>query len=319
MGLFPRNINDFLVLQGIPRGPNSQVYFVDPANGDSDNPGTNFNAPLASIEAAYALCTTGQHDVVLYIAGTSGNNLAAAMTWSKDYTHLIGWCAPVRVAQRSRIFQTSTLTGASPLIAVSGDGCIFKNAYVFQGVADATSLINILVSGERNYFENFHIAGGGHATQAINGGASLSLSGSENLFKNCTIGVDTISAATGMMSIIFPAGSQASRNQFEDCIIQLYAGHTGAGFVEVMDGTAIDRWTLFKRCTFINSNSDNFLMASAFVIPSFAANNSSRILLNDCMVHGVSKLDASDRGVLYGNMGAITGADLSGVAVELIT
>ena len=28
MGLFPKNINEYLALQGIPRGPLSQVYFV---------------------------------------------------------------------------------------------------------------------------------------------------------------------------------------------------------------------------------------------------------------------------------------------------
>ncbi len=37
------------------------------------------------------------------------------------------------------------------------------------------------------------------------------------------------------------------------------------------------------------------------------------------MFHNVTKLDANDRGVLFGNMGAVTGADLSGVAVQLIT
>jgi hypothetical protein len=86
-----------------------------------------------------------------------------------------------------------------------------------------------------------------------------------------------------------------------------------------MDGTAIDRYTMFDNCQFINGNSDNFLMASGFVIPAYAANNSTRILLKDCMIHGTSKLDADDRGVLYGNMSAVTGADASGLAVELKT
>lgn len=318
MSLFPKNINEYLVLNGIPRGPYSQVYIVDPANGSDSNPGTSIARPLASIEAAYALCVTGQHDVVLYLSSTSGNNLAAAMTWSKNLTHLIGWCAPTMVGQRSRIFQTATLAGASPLITVSGYGCIFKNIYIFQGVADATSLINVSVTGGRNYFENVHFAGGGHATQAIDGGASLKLDGAEeNTFVNCTIGVDTVSAATGMVGMLMD--SEAKRNVFKGCIFQLYAGHTAAAFVEVVDGTGIDRWNLFDRCSFINSNLDNFAIASAFVIPAFAANNSSRLLLQDCMAVGVTTLDASDRGVLYGNMGAITGADLSGVAVELVT
>jgi len=110
---------------------------------------------------------------VYYIAGTSSITLSAALTWSNSYTHLIGICAPTRTAQRARIFQLSTLTGASPLITISGSGCIFSNLYVFQGVNDATSLINVSVTGGRNYFENVHFAGGGHAAQAIDGGAAL--------------------------------------------------------------------------------------------------------------------------------------------------
>ncbi len=46
MGLFPKNLNEYLALQGIPRGPYSQVYIVDPANGSDSNPGTSFTQPL---------------------------------------------------------------------------------------------------------------------------------------------------------------------------------------------------------------------------------------------------------------------------------
>jgi hypothetical protein len=120
-----------------------------------------------------------------------------------------------------------------------------------------------------------------------------------------------------MMGILFD--TEASRNIFRGCMVTMYAGHTASGFVKVVDGTGIDRYTLFDNCQFINSNSNNFLMASGFVIPAFAGNNSSRILLKDCMVHGTSKLDASDRNVLYGNMSAVVGADASGLAVELVT
>lgn len=316
MGLFPKNLNEYLALQGIPRGPYSQVYIVDPANGSDSNPGTSFTQPLASITAAYALCTANQHDVVLYLAGSSGINLSAALTWSKNYTHLIGWCAPTRTAQRARIFQLSTLTGASPLITVSATGCIFRDLYIFQGVDDATSLINVSVTGGRNYFENVHFAGGGHASQAIDGGASLKLDGAEeNTFKNCTIGVDTIDAATGMVGLLLDG--EAHRNVFEDCYFRMRAGNSGAAFVEVADATGIDRDNTFKNCIFVNNSTSND-MASAFVIPA-GMGEPRVLLLKDCMFHNVTKLDANDRGVLFGNMGAVTGADLSGVAVQLIT
>lgn len=294
------------------------VYFVNGADGSDSNSGESPDQALLTINAAFAKCTANQNDIVYLIGDSSGVTMSAALDWNKNYTHLIGVCAPTRVGQRARIFQLSTLTGASPLLTVSASGCVFSNFYIFQGVNDNTSLINVSVTGGRNYFENVHFAGGGHATQAIDGGASLKLDGAEeNTFVDCTIGVDTISAATGMVGILFDG--EAHRNVFENCRVTMYAGNTGAAFVEVADGTGIDRYTIFDNCQFINSNSDNFAMASGFVIPAFAANNSSRILLKDCMIHGTTKLDASDQGVLYGNMNAVTGADASGLAVELIT
>src|SRR3990167_5874811 len=192
------------VLAGVPFGINAKYYFVDPANGSDNASGRRVDEPLATLAAAEDLCVANRHDTVFYIAGSGGINLSAALTWDKNYTHLIGIAAPTMVAQRARIFQLSTLTGASPLITISATGSIFKNVYIFQGVADNTSLINVSVTGGRNYFENVHFAGGGHATQAVDGGASLKLDGAEeNTFDGCTIGVDTIDAATGMMGLLF--------------------------------------------------------------------------------------------------------------------
>jgi len=318
VGLFPKAITEYLAFQGIPRGPNSNIYLVDAANGSDTNPGTSFAAPLATIAAAEALCVANQHDVVLVLAGSSGNTLSAALTWDKSYTHLVGMCAPSMAGQRARIFQLSTLTGASPLINVTASGCIFKSLYVFQGVDDATSLINVQVTGGRNYFENVHFAGGGHATMAINGGASLKLDAAEeNLFRHCTIGVDTVAAATGMVGILFD--TEAHRNVFEDCHLSMLAGHAGAAWVEVADGTGIDRYTIFNRCIFSNTNKENFEMSSGFVIPAVAANKPARFILKNCIGYGAAKWDANDRGVLLGDMNAVTGADLSGVAVEIVT
>mgnify|MGYP001180835997 CR=1 FL=1 len=305
----------YLVLNGIPRGPKSKVYCVDPANGSDSNVGTSFKSPLASIAAAEDLCVANQHDVVLYIAGASGNTLSAALTWDKNYTHLIGLCAPTRTAQRARIFQLATLTGASPLVTVSASGCLLRDLYIFQGVADATSLINVSVTGGRNFFDNVHFAGGGHATQAVDGGASLKLDGAEeNTFKNCTIGVDTVDAGAGMMGILFD--SEAHRNLFEDCTVRIRAGNADAGFVEVADATGIDRDNIFSNCIFLNNSATS--LTSGFVIPA-GMGAPRKLLLKDCMVLGSTKLDANDRGVLYGNMDAVTGADLSGVAVQLIS
>jgi len=291
------------------------VYFLDPANGNDTSDGRSIDRAFATLAVAYAALTANQNDILYYIAGPTSLTLNAAFTWAKNYTHFIGSCAPTDTAQRCRIFQLSTLTGASPLFTISATGCVFNNFYVFQGVDDATSLINISVTGGRNYFENVHFAGGGHATQAVNGGASLMLDGAEeNTFYRCTVGVDTIDAATGMVGLLFDA--DAHRNTFRECKFRMRAGNTGAAFVEVADATGIDRDNFFDNCTFINNSTGND-MAAAFLIP--AMGEPRALLLKDCMFHNVTKLDANDRGVLFGNMDAITGADLSGVAVELVT
>jgi len=297
------------------------TYYVDPTNGNDGNGGQHHDDAFATLPTAYAAATAGQHDVIYYIAGTSSLSLSETLTWAKSYTHLVGIAAPTLTAQRARIFQDASATGLSPLLDITASGCIFSNFYIFQGVDDATSLINVRVRGGRNFFNNVHFAGGGHATQAIDGGASLALisdsvgSCEENTFYNCTIGVDTVDAATGMVSLTFDG--EAHRNTFIDCWFRMRAGNTGAAFVEVLDATGIDRDNTFRDCIFINNSTSND-MASAFLIPA-GMGEPRVLLLKDCMFHNVTKLDADDRGVLFGNMDAVTGADLSGVAVQLIT
>lgn len=291
------------------------VYYVDPANGNDGNAGEQYDNAFATLPTAYAAATANNNDVIYIIGNASSLSLSATLTWAKNYTHLVGVCAPTQVAQRARIFQASTATGLSPLLNITATGCRFENFYIFQGVDDATSLINVQVTGGRNYFNNVHFAGGGHATQAINGGASLKLDGAEeNTFVNCTIGVDTVDAATGMMGILFD--SEANRNAFIGCTVRMRAGNGGAGFAEIADNTGIDRDTKFDNCWFLNNSATD--MTSGFVIPA-GMGAPKKLLLKDCVILGTAALDANDRDVLFGNMNAVTGADTSGEMVELVT
>jgi len=308
------------MLLGLLAAGEGNVYYLDPGhtNANDSGPGSK-REPFATFAVAYAALTANQNDVLVYNASNVSLTLTAAVTWSKSYTHFIGNCAPTRTAPRARIFQLSTLTGASPLFTISASGCVFANFYVYQGVADATSLINVSVTGGRNYFYNVHFAGGGHATQAIDGGASLKLDGGatgsceENTFVNCTIGVDTIDAATGMMGILMDG--EAHRNEFYNCKVRMRAGNGGAAFLEIADSTGIDRDTIFEDCHFLNNSGTD--MTSGFVIPA-GMGAPRKIILKDCGILGTAKLDANARGVLYGNMNDVTGADTSGEYVELI-
>lgn len=307
-----------VIPMGLPVTSKSKHFFVDPYGGSDGNDGLSPKRALKTLAVAYGKCTANQHDAVFLIADSGSITLSAALTWAKNYTHLLGWCAPTQAGQRARIFQLSTLTGASPLIDITATGCIFKDFYVFQGVDDATSLINVRVTGSRNYFQNIHFAGGGHATQAIDGGASLYISGgSENTFRNCTIGVDTIAAGDGMAALVYAATGGAARNRFIDCDFTLQAGNAGAIFVELLGNSGLDRYHIFRNCLFINLASQ--AMTQAFAVAAGFDPANKRILLKDPMMIGAGKWDDTDSGMIYGNVNAVTGADTSGVAKELKT
>jgi hypothetical protein len=297
------------MLEGIPFSSQSKVYFVDGARGSSSGSG-EFDSPLNTISAAYAKCVTGQHDVVIVLASTSAVNETAAITWSKNLTHLIGVGANTHAAQRTRI--VCNATDLSPFITVSGYGCIFKNLYLWQGKDDVHSLINVSVTGNRNHFVNVHFAGGGHATQAIDGGMSLQISGgSENLFERCTVGVDTISTGTGMCALSFAATGGAARNVWRDCLFTLYSGHAGTIFVELLGNSGIDRYQIFERCQFINLSAT--AMTEAFAVAAGFDPNNKRVLLKDCALIGATDWDSNNRGVLYLNNGTITGGGNAGL------
>lgn len=318
MGLthFPNGVSSFgmpVLPYGLPVSINQKIFFVDPANGSDSNDGLSPETALATVTAAYALCTANQHDIVFYIAGSSGLNLSATLTWAKNYTHLIGMAAPSGIASRARFFQLSTATGLSPLINITASGCIFANWYVFQGVDDATSLINVQVTGNRNYFQDVHFAGGGHDTMAIDNCASLFVNGGhENRFVRCTLGVDTIALATGGNVLRFDGS--ASRNEFIDCKLSTLIDNEGARLVELVDGTAVDRITWFRNCLFIsNSVNKATTMASAFEIPAHTT-TATIYLDRQCSGMGFTDWEDDDRGILYLDKGTITAGGNAGIA-----
>lgn len=292
--------------------------YLDPAEGSDGNAGHTPDRAYKTFPTAFADTPANQHNVLYYISGTSSINLAAVVDWNKSYTHLVGIASPTAVGTRARIFQKSDATSLSPLFTVSASGCNFINIYAFQGVNDVGSLINWSITGHRNYFYRMHFAGGGHATQAINGGASLYLNGGrENLFEECTIGVDTISAATGMMGLLYPATGGGPRNKFKNCLFTMHAGSSGAGFVELLGNFGIDRYQIFDNCWFINLASQ--AMTSTFVVAAGFDSNNKRFLLKNCVKIGAGTWDNSGQTAVFGNMDAVTGADLSGSMVELKT
>ncbi len=292
------------------------VYFLNPSHTNASDTGpvgekrNNKDRPFATLAAAEDALVANQNDILVYVGANTSITLSAALTWDKDYTHFIGVAAPTGVANRARIFQLSTLTDASPLLNITASGCIFSNIYIFQGVDDTGSLVNVQVTGGRNYFDTVHFAGGGHATQAINGGASLKLNGAEECrFVNCTFGVDTVSAATGMAGVLWDA--EAHRIKFEDCYFTLYAGNANVFHHEVIDNTGFDRYNTFRGCLFTNTASQ--AMDTVFEIPAGVGAPRTFYLYDGTVQHGADDWEDNDRGVVFLDAGTITAGGNAGI------
>ena len=278
------DIEQYVVQAGLPRGPKSAWYIYDPVNGSALNPGTSYKQPLAGLEAAYALTTGDQHDAILALAGDTGNSLAAAVTWSKDHTHLIGLSGDLPgMGQRCRI-TGSAAADLAVLMTISGNANIFKNLQLFQGGDAATALGCAVVSGSRNYFKNVFFAGGGHATPAADAGMySLTLSGSENYFEDCTIGLDTVVRAAANSELII----SGARNHFRRCRI-LSNSVTAGKFLVKIDNSGGDlRWTLFEDCVFINYT-ENWANGIDNVFDMPAGGSTHYVILKNCQAVGVN-------------------------------
>lgn len=229
------------------------IYYVDPfAGSDTANSGTSQDDALATVAAAYAKCTSGNHDVVI-IAPTGGTGRTVettAITWAKRFTHLIGSAAPTAQDARAGI---GFDTGGS--LVISENGCLFKNL-TFASSADIDETVSI--TGSYNSFVGVDFKGTFNATSAdstpwralnINGGQ-------ENYFVGCAFGSDTVTR--GAANATLELENAASRNVFEDCRFVMHADTVGTQTHVLLTGTnAIDRWIEFKNCSFYAFSTNN--------------------------------------------------------------
>jgi hypothetical protein len=242
-------------LAGVPFGPDSKYYFVDPNNSKASdsNAGTDLNKPLLSLEAAEAKCVANQHDTVFFIAGASADNPTASITWDKDYTHLIGIGSQIPgVGQRCRVVMQAA-TAVTPVITFAGDGCIIKNMQFNQEKATGAASGVAIVTGHRNYFENVFFMCPTSATAAS---YSLKVGGTENAFVRCTIGQHTnVRSAATYGLWLYVGDDDCHRNKFIDCEFLSWAtgGGTAHALVYVDVDIDVEVYTaFFENCLFDN-------------------------------------------------------------------
>lgn len=269
--------------QGLTRG---QGYFCNPSAANN-GAGTTPDDATTSLLTAYTMTTSGQNDTVYFAGGATAYNPSAAFTWANNYTHLIGLSADLPgMGQRCRIVNTSA-NDLATLFTVSGSGNVFRNLQFFDGKDSAADGQNVLVSGSRNLFENCFFAGMGDATASgpfsRAGSYSLKVTGAENYFYKCTIGLDTVDR-TAANSELIVAGQ---RNTFDQCIFLCSSTTAGKFLVKVDNSSADLRWTLFRDCVFIVYTSNWAAgINNAFSLP--ASGNTFWVLLQQCQLYGTS-------------------------------
>lgn len=253
MGLFPKNLNEYVAGMGIPRGPKSKVFIYDPVNGSDSNPGTSWQYPLLTLEAAEDLCTANQHDVVLALAGATACNPAASVTWDKSYTHLIGVGSYLPgLGNRSRVVMQAA-TAVTPCITFSGNGCIVKNMQFNQEKATGAASGVAIITGQRCLFENVFFMCPTSATAAS---YSAKISGGENAFVRCTFGQHTNVRSAATRNVWLHKGDgDCQRNKFIGCEFLSWASGGGTAHVLVYIDVDIDVevfTAFFENCLFAN-------------------------------------------------------------------
>jgi hypothetical protein len=235
------------------------IYVLDVINGSDASGDGSFQAPFASLAQAYAQCVSGNNDIVLLVgngATSATARLSAAFTWAKNATHLIGMASPVLISQRARIAPVSGTAAFTPFFTISGSGCLFQNIQWFQGfTTGAVNQICMVLTGSRNAFKNCHIAGMGDNESAQSAGSRSLKIGSggsgENLFEDCTIGVDTITRTQANASLEL-AGATA-RNVFRRCLFPFMTSAAGVLGILGTGNGCCDRSTIFENCIFDNA------------------------------------------------------------------
>ena len=304
-------------------GTTGKIFYLDPVNGlDTNNGllpvpnGVAGQGPVATLLAGYNLLRSGYNDVLVLIGNgqASGSARITSFTWAKNAAHLIGICAPSAVSQRARIANPTTagLVITSNFFTVSGNGCLFQNLSWFQGAgAGQTGIaaaICLTVSGTRNAFVNCDIEGMGDATSATDAGSrNLKITAGENFFKHCNIGLDTVTR-TGANASVEISGNSA-RNQFEDCTFPVYSSDGLQYMLLAAAAAALDRYTLFKNCMFMNAlGSGSTILAELFHL--VAASGGIALLDSQCNWIATAIGDATTKAQVY--MGGVAGVATGG-------
>ena len=300
------------------------VYFVDPDNGSDQNAGTSMDRAFKTVAAAYAACTTNNHDVICLDAYTT-HTLTSMLTVAKNRIHFVGLDGGGHLEdQRTKIsLGVTTATTDVATMLVTGTGCTFRNIKFINSNTLTQSVAVVQDAGSDTVYSNCSFEAGGSAQLTATGGCALLLQGDSSRFVQCRIGEDTLpnTVANQVVLIQKSATAQCKRNVFQNCLFRTYTSATTHVFVRLIADGDLDRDIIFDDCTFSNfyTGSDGALMAVA--IATLTGFTSGVIRVKDCSFFpGITKVSAAASGANTGVsiVGTVPTAGTSSLAVTPI-
>ena len=262
-----------------------EIFYVDPGKSTSGG-GKSADDAFKTLTEAYAAISADNDDVVI-IAPTSSTGRtseAAAITWAKRRTHIIG-NGPLRTGwNRAGVSFASTVS--TPSFTVSATNCSFTNI-IFANFEDINVLVN--VSAAYNTFNYCHFAGIANATTgADTAGRSLVITNADdNHFNNCMFGVDTVlnSAANAQVELI--GTTACARTQFNNCIWSGTGDDADIRFVLFTGNNSSEIYTLFRNCIFLNTRGTTTTMTVAMTVPG---STNGRVIMDNSWWLGCTDL-----------------------------
>jgi hypothetical protein len=181
------------------------------------------------------------------MGGATAWNPAAMLTWSKNYTHLIGTNAMPGLGNRCRIVALAA-TALTTAVTFSGSGCVIKNVQIYNEKAAGAAAGCAIITGLRNVFENVFFMSP-VATDAAS--YSAKLGSAENVFIRCTFGQFTNPRTAASYCLWVHGAGNVSRNKFINC--EFLSWGYNADHVHVLfdvDLAAVPHVTWFEGCSF---------------------------------------------------------------------
>jgi hypothetical protein len=189
-----------------------------------------------------------------YIAD-SGSNNGATFTITNATALTLTVSETLNVQSKAQTVSCVLTSYIVQMITVSGNNNQFHNISIWNGGTQAGAIAGVKITGQRNYFGNCHIAGGGGCT-AVATIRSLELGdgAQENTFDGCTLGTDTVDRGNNANCELYINGTSTTtaRNYFKDCLFLAWAdGGTAHIAIKWAGAACCGRHMIFKSCDYV--------------------------------------------------------------------